>query len=77
MAFLTLTSVLAIIAFSLSGSMTRDVFEVAGATLPGAGLGVLAGILLNSHVPLLLFRRLTLFMVVLTGLSALVAGVLG
>ena len=58
------------------GQFTHDVMVLSLAIIPGTTLGVLAGIRLHSRVPIELFLRVSLALVILAGASAFVVGLL-
>ena len=72
--YFTLITGIALIAFGLDGALTTDVFELALVTVPATSLGVVLGIRLHGHVPLELFHRVSLVLVVAAGGTVLVAG---
>jgi uncharacterized protein len=74
--YFTVVTVIAVVAFWLNGEITRDVASLTAVTIPATSLGVAAGIALHKHVPLDLFYRASLVLVILAGVTVLVAGLL-
>jgi uncharacterized protein len=75
-AYFTVVTLIAVLVFWLNGDLTHDVASLTAVTIPATILGVAAGIALHKHVPLALFYRASLIMVVLSGTTVLVAGLL-
>ncbi len=73
--YFTLITFIAIAAFGIDGRLTKDVFELALVTVPATSVGVYLGIRLHGHVPLELFHRVSLVLVVAAGVTVLIAGV--
>jgi uncharacterized membrane protein YfcA len=72
--YFTVVTVIAAVAFWLNGALTNDVASLTAVTIPATGLGVAVGIALHKHVPLDLFYRASLVLVILAGATVLVAG---
>ena len=74
--YFTAITIIAVAAFWLNGDLTDDVLQLTAATLPATSLGVLLGIHLHSRVPIETFHRVSLLLVVLAGITALIAGII-
>ena len=72
--YFTLITIIAIASFGIEGALTDDVFELALATVPATTAGVILGIRLHGRVPLDLFYKASLVLVVAAGITVLVAG---
>ena len=70
-------NLVALPSFAVGGILTRDVFVLSLELLPGALVGVGAGIWLASRVAVAVFRRISLFIVLLAGVGAIVSGLIG
>ena len=71
--YFTVITIVAVAAFWLEGALTRDVVSLTAATVPATALGVVLGIRLHGRVPVELFYRVSLLLVILAGGIALVA----
>lgn len=74
--YFTLITIIAIASFGIEGALTDDVFELALATVPATTAGVILGIRLHGRVPLDLFYKASLVLVVAAGVTILIAGLL-
>jgi uncharacterized membrane protein YfcA len=74
--YFTSITVIAVASFWLRGALTHDVTELTAATMPAVALGVLAGIRLHGRVPVELFHRMSLVLVIIAGASATIIGLL-
>ena len=70
-------NLIALPSFAVGGILTRDVFVLSLELLPGALVGVGAGIWLAPRVAVPVFRRISLFIVLLAGVGAIVSGLIG
>lgn len=73
--YFTAITFVAVVALALDGAITDDVTSLTAATIPATALGVVAGILLHGRVPVELFTRLSLVLVILAGGLAFLAGI--
>lgn len=71
--YFTVITFVAVTAFWLEGSLTSDVVSLTAVTVPGTALGVVMGIRLHGRVPVELFYRVSLLLVILAGAIAFVA----
>ncbi|MBM3940807.1 MAG: sulfite exporter TauE/SafE family protein [SAR202 cluster bacterium] len=74
-AFFNVMTYIAIVSFISTGVMTVDRATLGMMTMPAAVLGVVLGIRLHGRVPAARFRKLTLALVLVAGVSAMYAGV--
>ena len=72
--FFTILSLVTIPTQWLGGLLTREVLVYSGWFLPALLLGTLLGVKLARQVSEPIFRRITLGVVIMTGLSAIVFG---
>ena len=70
-------NLVALPSFAVGGILTRDVFVLALGLLPGALVGVGAGIWLASRIAVAVFWRISLSIVLLAGVGAIVSGLIG
>ena len=70
-------NLVALPSFAVGGILTRDVFTLSLVLMPVTLAGVGAGIWLASRVPVAVFRRISLFIVLLAGVGAIVSGLIG
>lgn len=70
-------NLVALPSFAVGGILTSDVFTLSLQLLPGTLAGVGAGIWLASRVPVVLFRRISLSIVVLAGMGAIASALTG
>jgi uncharacterized membrane protein YfcA len=61
--------------YAAAGILTRDSLMLAGQLAPGAAVGVLLGLWLAPRVPVVVFRRVALVIVLVSGLATIASGV--
>jgi uncharacterized protein len=74
--YFTVITFIAVAALWLDGALTSDVVSLAAVTIPATAVGVVMGIRLHGRVPVELFYKVSLLLVILAGAIALVAAVL-
>lgn len=70
--FFMLSSVIVLVTHALAQHYTPDVFQAFITALPGVGLGLLAGMLLDRFINPSLFRRVVLVLLILLGLNLII-----
>ncbi len=71
-----LINAITIAAFWIGGVINKDTFRILGCLAPGLCLGALAGALVVGRIEEFLFKKIVLTLIIVAGLSALVAGLL-
>ena len=72
--YFTVITFFAVASLWAGGQVTHDAVVLSLALVPGTALGVLAGIRLHSRVPIELFLRASLVLVIVAGASAFAVG---
>ena len=75
--YLLIVNLAALPSFFVAGVLTADALTLAAALLPASLAGMGAGIWLSSRLSAVLFRRAALVVVLIAGISAMVAGIAG
>jgi uncharacterized membrane protein YfcA len=71
------SDLVALPSFAVGGLLTGEALLLSAELLPGSLVGVVGGIWLASRVPVGLFKRLSLVIVLLAGIGAAVSGIAG
>lgn len=74
--YFTVITFIAVASLEARGEFTHDVLNLALAIIPATTLGVIAGIRIHGNVPIELFLRASLVLVVIAGASAFIVGML-
>jgi uncharacterized membrane protein YfcA len=75
--YVQLMNAVALPSFAVGGLLTGEALLLSAELLPGSLVGVVGGIWLASRVPVGLFKRLSLVIVLLAGIGAAVSGIAG